>query len=246
MILAGKVTRASGIIVEATLPHVAVGTACVIQTSQGKLISAEVVGFSRSKALLMPFGELNGIGDGCAVWPRASAAEIPVGDALLGRVVDAAMRPVDGGEPPILNKRAPLNASPPHAMDRRRISRPLVLGIRSLDACLTCGEGQRVGIMAGPGVGKSVLLGMLARSASADVIVVGLVGERGREVREFVERDLGPEGLARSVVVVEHDMSFVRELGSRVTCLAEGTVLAEGSLDQVSANPVVIERYLGR
>jgi flagellum-specific ATP synthase len=202
VILAGKVTRASGIIVEATLPHVAVGTACVIQTSQGKLISAEVVGFSRSKALLMPFGELNGIGDGCAVWPRASAAEIPVGDALLGRVVDAAMRPVDGGDAPVLNKRAALNASPPNAMDRRRISRPLVLGIRSMDACLTCGEGQRVGIMAGPGVGKSVLLGMLARSASADVIVVGLVGERGREVREFVERDLGPEGLARSVVVV--------------------------------------------
>jgi flagellum-specific ATP synthase len=202
MVVSGKVTRASGIIVEATLPQVAVGTACVIETSGGKLISAEVVGFQRSKALLMPFGDLNGIGEGCAVWPRASAAEIPVGDALLGRVVDAAMRPVDGGPPLVLNKSASLNANPPHAMTRRRISRPLVLGIRALDACLTCGEGQRVGIMAGPGVGKSVLLGMLARSASADVIVVGLVGERGREVREFVERDLGPEGLARSVVVV--------------------------------------------
>jgi flagellum-specific ATP synthase len=150
----------------------------------------------------MPFGDLNGIGEGCAVWPRASAAEIPVGEALLGRIVDAAMRPVDGGPAPILSKRVSLNASPPHAMARRRISRPLVMGIRALDACLTCGEGQRVGIMAGPGVGKSVLLGMLARSANADIIVVGLVGERGREVREFVERDLGPEGLARSVVVV--------------------------------------------
>jgi flagellum-specific ATP synthase len=127
---------------------------------------------------------------------------VTVGEALLGRIVDAAMRPVDGGPDLILSKSVPLNASPPFAMSRRRISRPLVLGIRALDACLTCGEGQRIGIMAGPGVGKSVLLGMMARSASADVIVVGLIGERGREVREFVERDLGPAGLARSVVVV--------------------------------------------
>ena len=202
VVASGKVTRASGIIVEATLPRVAVGTACVIEVGEGRLISAEVVGFSRSKALLMPFGELAGIGEGCAVWPRASAAEVPVGDALLGRVVDAAMRPADGKPAPSLNKTAVLNAPPPPAMQRRRIARPLVLGIRSLDACLTCGEGQRVGIMAGPGVGKSVLLGMLARSANADIIVCALVGERGREVREFVERDLGPAGLARSVVVV--------------------------------------------
>ncbi len=202
LVVSGKVTRASGIIVEAMLPQVAVGTSCVIQTSAGKLISAEVVGFSRSRALLMPFGELAGIGEGCPVWPRATAAELPVGDALLGRIVDAAMRPVDGGPALTLNKSVPLNALPPHAMSRRRISRPLGLGIRAMDACLTCGEGQRVGIMAGPGVGKSVLLGMLARSADADVIVCGLVGERGREVREFVERDLGPKGLARSVVVV--------------------------------------------
>ena len=202
VVASGKVTRASGIIVEATLPRVAVGTACVILVGEGRLISAEVVGFSRSKALMMPFGELAGIGEGCAVGPRASAAEVPVGDALLGRVVDAAMRPADGKPAPSLNKTAVLNAPPPPAMQRRRIARPLVLGIRSLDACLTCGEGQRVGIMAGPGVGKSVLLGMLARSASADIIVCALVGERGREVREFVERDLGPAGLARSVVVV--------------------------------------------
>jgi flagellum-specific ATP synthase len=199
---AGKVTRASGIIVEATMPQVAVGTACAIDLGGGRTIQAEVVGFSRNKALLMPFGELAGIGEGCTVWPRSSSAEIPVGEALLGRVVDAAMRPADGGPALVLGRRAVLNAAPPQAMERRRISRPLVLGIRSLDACLTCGEGQRIGIMAGPGVGKSVLLGMLARSASADVIVCGLIGERGREVREFVERDLGAAGLARSVVVV--------------------------------------------
>ena len=130
VVASGKVTRASGIIVEATLPRVAVGTACVIEVGEGRLISAEVVGFSRSKALLMPFGELAGIGEGCAVWPRASAAEVPVGDALLGRVVDAAMRPADGKPAPSLNKTAVLNAPPPPAMERRRITRPLVLGIR--------------------------------------------------------------------------------------------------------------------
>jgi len=200
--VAGRVTRVSGILVEAILPSVAVGAACEIRLPNGRALTAEVVGFSHNRALLMPFGDLAGIGEGFPVRPLGWGAEIPVGADLLGRVVDAAMRPIDGGRPLLLPKRAPLQAPPPPAMMRRRISRPLVLGVRSLDACLTCGEGQRVGIMAGPGVGKSVLLGMLARSASADVIVCGLIGERGREVREFVERDLGPEGLARSVVVV--------------------------------------------
>jgi flagellum-specific ATP synthase len=201
VVLAGRVTRASGIMIEASLPHVTVGTACEIRASDGKVIVAEVVGFSGSRALLMPFGEVTGIGEGCAVVPRSRAAEVPVGEALLGRVCDAALRPLDGKPTPVLPERVLLNAPPPGAMSRQRIKRPLVLGIRAMDACLTCGEGQRLGIMAGPGVGKSLLMGMLARSASADVIVVGLIGERGREVREFVERDLGP-GLARSVVVV--------------------------------------------
>ena len=200
--VAGKVTRVSGIIVEATLPAVTVGTACEIRLASGKTLNAEVVGFAKSRALLMPFGDVTGVGEGCLVWPRSTGADIPVGDALLGRVVDAAMRPIDGGPAPVLRQRAPLYAAPPHAMTRRRISRPLVLGIRALDGCLTCGEGQRVGIMAGPGIGKSVLMGMLARGAAVDVIVVGLVGERGREVREFVERDLGSTGLRRAVVVV--------------------------------------------
>jgi flagellum-specific ATP synthase len=200
-VLAGRVTRASGIVVEAALPHVAVGTSCEIHAVGGHLVTAEVVGFSGPQAILMPFGDVRGIGEGCAVIPRASAGEIRVGASLLGRVVDAAMRPLDAAGPPLLPARVPLHASPPPAMTRARISRPLVLGIRSIDSCLTCGEGQRLGIMAGPGVGKSVLMGMLARSAEAEVIVVGLVGERGREVREFVERDLG-RGLERSVVVV--------------------------------------------
>ncbi|MES1208211.1 MAG: FliI/YscN family ATPase, partial [Pseudomonadota bacterium] len=202
IVMSGRVVRASGILVEAALPHVAVGTACEIRPPRCPPILAEVVGFSGSQALLMPFDEVKGIGEGCLVYPRASAGDIPVGDALLGRVVDPSMRPVDGKPVPPLRGHVPVHAAPPPAMQRRRIARPLVLGIRVLDALLTCGEGQRLGVMAGPGVGKSVLLGMLARSAAADVIVVGLVGERGREVREFVERDLGPAGLARSVVVV--------------------------------------------
>jgi flagellum-specific ATP synthase len=200
-VLAGRVIRASGILIEAMLPQVAVGTSCEVRTTGDRSVTAEVVGFSGSQAILMPFGDVRGIGEGCAVIPRASAGEIMVGEALLGRVVDAAMQPLDDQPQPLLHTRVPLHAPPPAAMSRRRIAKPLVLGIRSIDAILTCGEGQRMGIMAGPGVGKSVLLGMLARSADADVVVVGLVGERGREVREFVERDLGP-GLNRSVVVV--------------------------------------------
>lgn len=201
IVLEGRVRRSVGLVVEASLPGVAVGTSCEIRTVHGRKLTAEVVGFSGNLALLMPFGETQDLGEGCAVVPRRSAAEITVGDALLGRVVDAMMRPIDGGPSPILRDRAPVSAAPPPAMLRRRIAQPLALGVRALDTCLTVGEGQRVAIMAGPGVGKSVLMGMLARSAQADVIVVGLIGERGREVREFIERDLG-SGLSRSVVIV--------------------------------------------
>ena len=202
MPVAGKVTRVSGIIVEATLSTVAVGSACEIRLPGNRTLTSEVVGFSKNRALLMPFGDVAGVSEGCTVWPRSTGADIPVGEALLGRVVDAGIRPVDGGPALTLPQRVPLYAAPPSAMTRRRISRALPLGVRALDACLTVGEGQRVGIMAGPGVGKSVLMGMLARGAAVDVIVCGLVGERGREVREFVERDLGPQGQARTVVVV--------------------------------------------
>lgn len=200
--VAGQVTRVSGVIVEALLPQVAVGTACEVQTRTGRRVAAEVVGFSGPTALLVPFGEIHGIGAGDAVVPRGSTVALPMGPALLGRVVDAAMRPVDDGPTPLLSDRGRLDAEPPPAMRRRRIERPLPVGIRAIDAFVTLGEGQRMGVLAAPGVGKSSLLGMLARSADADVIVVGLVGERGREVREFVERDLGEAGLARSVVVV--------------------------------------------
>ena len=210
--LTGTVVRATGLIVEATLPRVPVGTACEIRTEDGQVVVAEVVGFAGGTARLMPLGEIQGIGEGCDVVPRAAADRVPVGDALLGRVLDASLQPVDNGPTPLLRFRAPLHAAPPPALHRRRVTAPIALGIRSIDACLTVGEGQRMAVMAGPGVGKSVLLGMLARSAQADVVVVGLVGERGREVREFLERDLG-KGLARAVVVIAtSDESPVKRL----------------------------------
>ncbi|HET9596900.1 MAG TPA: FliI/YscN family ATPase [Anaeromyxobacteraceae bacterium] len=221
--LTGTVVRAAGLVLEAALPRVPVGTACEIRAADGASVMAEVVGFFGQTARLMPLGDIHGIGEGCTVVPRAAADRIAVGDALLGRVVDAALRPVDGGPTPVLPARARLHATPPVAMERRRVTRPLPLGIRCIDAFLTVGEGQRLAIMAGPGVGKSVLLGMLARSADADVVVVGLVGERGREVREFIERDLG-DGLARAVVVVAtSDESALK----RVRAATVATTLAE-------------------
>jgi flagellum-specific ATP synthase len=212
------------LILEASLPRVALGTSCEITDDEGRTIMAEVVGFNGPTALLVPLGDMDGVREGSIVVPRAGGSELPVGDALLGRVVDARMQPIDGGPAMVLPDRARLSAPPPSAMKRRRIAAPMPLGVRSIDAFLTLGEGQRVGVMAGPGVGKSVLLGMIARHAKAEVIVCGLIGERGREVREFVERDLGPEGLKRSVVVVatgdESPLVRVRA-GMAATAVAE-------------------------
>ncbi len=218
--LTGTVIRATGLVVEASLPRVPVGTACEIRARDGGTVVAEVVGFHSGTAQLMPLGTIQGVAEGCEVVPRASADQVAVGDALLGRVVDASLRPVDGGPLPILRRRVPLHAAPPPAIHRRRVSDPVPLGIRAVDGMLTVGEGQRMAVMAGPGVGKSVLLGMLARSAQADVVVVGLIGERGREVREFIERDLGA-GLARSVVVVAtSDESPLKRLRAAMSATA--------------------------
>ena len=218
--LTGTVVRATGLLVEALLPRVPVGTACEIRANDGSLVHAEVVGFQGGTARLMPLSDIQGVAEGCDVVPRAAADRVPVGDGLLGRVVDASLRPVDGGPVPILRQRTSLHATPPPALQRRRVAEPLALGIRAIDAALTVGEGQRMAIMAGPGVGKSVLLGMLARSAKADVVVVGLIGERGREVREFIERDLA-DGLARSVVVVAtSDESPLKRLRAAMSATA--------------------------
>ena len=193
----GRVLQVVGTIIEAELPGVAVGAIADIGDTQ-----TEVVGFRENRALLMPLGELEGIAHGDAVRVRGTSLTIPVGDGLLGRVIDPLGLPLDGRPLRDCAGRRSLHADPPKAMSRARIDSPLPTGIRCIDGILTLGEGQRVAIMAGSGVGKSTLLGMAARNAQSEVNVVCLVGERGREVREFLERDLGPEGLARSVVIV--------------------------------------------
>lgn len=199
----GKVTRIVGLVVEGYCPHAAIGSLCELIPADGTgKIHAEIVGFRDSKALLMPLGELRGLGPGSLIRVIRSSATIRVGSNLLGRVIDAMENPQDGFGPPILNAQQELYALPPGPMDRQNISDPLDLGIRAINGLITCGMGQRMGIMSGSGIGKSVLLGMMAKYAKADVNVIALIGERGREVREFIERDLGKEGLARSVVVV--------------------------------------------
>ena len=199
----GKVTKIVGLVVEGHCPESSVGTLCELTPlGGGEPVPAEVVGFRDSRALLMPLGELRGLGPGSLIQVRQSSAAVNVGDALLGRVIDAMGRPIDDGPPPDLPASMPIYALPPGPMQRKKIEDPIDLGVRAINGLLTCGFGQRMGIMAGSGVGKSVLLGTMAKHARADVNVIALIGERGREVKEFMERDLGEEGLARSVVVV--------------------------------------------
>jgi flagellum-specific ATP synthase len=198
----GKVTKIVGLVVEGYCTSATVGTLCeILPLDSGDPVAAEVVGFRDGYTLLMPLGELRGLGPGSLIRVLRSSATMGCSDALLGRIIDAMGNPIDGGYPPRVDKHMPLYALPPDPMARKQIDEPLDLGVRSINAMLTCGKGQRMGIMAGSGVGKSVLLGTMAKHARADVNVIALIGERGREVREFVERDLGTEGLARSVVL---------------------------------------------
>ncbi len=200
--VSGKVIQIVGLVVEGYCPTATVGTLCrLLPLDGGEAVPAEVVGFRDSRALLMPLGELRGLGPGSLIQVMRSSASLPVGEQLLGRVIDALGHPLD--EKPLLpcEEECPLYALPSSPMARKPIVQPLDLGIKAINSLLTCGIGQRMGIMAGSGVGKSVLLGMMAKHTQADINVIALIGERGREVREFIERDLGPEGLARSVVV---------------------------------------------
>ncbi len=199
----GKVTRIIGLVVEGYCPQASVGSLCeLIPADEGTPIFAEVVGFRDNQALLMPLGEIRGLGPGSLIRVIRQSATIQVGNSLLGRVIDGMEEPQDGQPAPLLTEEADLYALPKNPMMRQTISEKIDLGVRAINGLLTCGLGQRMGIMAGSGVGKSVLLGMMAKYARADVNVIALIGERGREVREFIERDLGPEGLARSVIVV--------------------------------------------
>ncbi len=178
------------------------GAVVEVERDSGGSVQAEVIGFRDDLTLLYPYENLHGVRRGNRARLVRTVRRLRVGEGLLGRVVDAQGRAIDGRTEPALSDRTETNRRPPPPMERPRIDQPIATGIRAIDGLLTCGKGQRMGIFAGSGVGKSVLLGMMARYTSADVIVIGLIGERGREVNEFLQRDLGPEGLARSVVVV--------------------------------------------
>ncbi|HEX8284519.1 MAG TPA: type III secretion system ATPase SctN [Pyrinomonadaceae bacterium] len=198
----GRVTEIVGILIRAAVPGARVGELCLIRSPHhAKELKAEVVGFSGSEVILMPLGDLHDVAMGAEVIPTGAVMSVRVGEGLVGRILNGLGEPADGGVPFAGGEEYPLTAKPPAPMSRRRISRPLATGIRAIDGLLTLGEGQRIGVFAAAGVGKSTLLGMLARNTEADVNVVALVGERGREVRDFVEQDLGAEGLRRSVVV---------------------------------------------
>jgi flagellum-specific ATP synthase len=225
----GRVRQAIGLVIEAEGLALPVGAVCDVRMPGGKALPCEVVGFREDVTLLMPLGELQGVRRGDDVVCRSSLQRVPVGPGLLGRVIDAQGNPIDGGPPLVLEELRPLQARPPQPLDRERILEPLATGVRAIDALLTCGKGQRLGLFAGSGVGKSTLLGMCARGTAADVTVIALVGERGREVREFVEKDLGPEGLKRSVVVVE---TSERPALLRVRAPFTATAVAEHFRDQ--------------
>jgi flagellum-specific ATP synthase len=198
----GRVDDLIGLIVEATGLEAEIGEVCTIDAGRRRpAVPAEVVGFRAGRTLLMPLGEIHGIGPGNTVAGTGRPVRVPVGDELLGRVIDGLGRPIDGLDRPLPTLARSTQAPPPAALERPRIEERVSLGVRALDALVPVGQGQRLGIFAGSGVGKSSLLGMIARSCTADVNVIALVGERGREVREFIERDLG-DALSRSVVVV--------------------------------------------
>ena len=225
--LRGRLTRISGLALEAALGGVCQGE--VVEVGAGPPLLAEVVGLREERAVLLPLGEPAGIGLDAAVRPTGAPLSVRAGEALLGRVLDGLGRPIDGRPSPGGLVSWAVDRPPPPALSRARVRQPLPLGVRSLDGFLTVGRGQRLGLFAGAGVGKSLLLGRIARDAAADAVVVCLVGERGREVREFVEDALGPDGLARSVVVAATSdaPALVRLRAPQVaTALAEW--LAEG------------------
>ena len=221
----GRVTKVLGFVIEADGPASRLGSICHIYP-KGELttVKAEVFGFRDDRMLLVPLGELRGIAPGNRVVAKELRAQAPVGDGLLGRVIDGLGNPIDDKGPISWANAYPIYSDPINPLLRKRISQPLDLGIRAVNGVLTMGCGQRMGIFAGSGVGKSVLLGMVAKKTSADVNVIALIGERGRELNDFIQRDLGPEGLARSVVVVatSDHLPLIRMRGAFVaTAIAE-------------------------
>ncbi len=223
----GRIREVVGLVARARIPEAFVGELCEIRNPRSKTtVKAEVSGFADGDALLMPLGSLENIGPASEVTPLGRGLTVPVGPELLGRVLDGLGQPMDMRDKGPLQcaREYPVMAAPPDPLRRKRVTKPLSLGVRVIDSLLTCGEGQRVGLFAAAGVGKSTLLGMIARNTEADVNVIGLIGERGREVRDFIEHDLGPEGMRRSVIVcaTSDQPSLVRLKGAYVaTAIAE-------------------------
>jgi flagellum-specific ATP synthase len=198
----GTVCRVAGLVVESKGPAVPVGALCRIEGTEGRQpVMAEVVGFKENVIYLMPLGTIQGINPGSIVTSTGERLRVPVGENLLGRVVNGLGNPIDNKGPLLTTSYRPLYNDPPPSLKRQRITEPLFTGIKAVDTLCTCGKGQRIGVFSGSGVGKSILMGMIARGTNADVTVIGLVGERSREVREFIANDLGKEGLENSVVV---------------------------------------------
>lgn len=200
--VSGRVTHVIGMLIESSGPSVHLGELCYVVNRGGTSVPCEVVGFKQDKVLLMALGEMERIAPGAEVFPTGDTHLVALTPALCGRVLDALGNPIDGKGPIIAEQYYPATQAPPEALSRPPISAILPTGVRAIDATCTVGEGQRIGIFAGSGVGKSTLMGMIATKSEADINVIALVGERGREVREFIENELGSEGLSRSVVVV--------------------------------------------
>ena len=198
----GEVLEMIGLLVESRGPGSAIGDFCEIRTRGGRKIRTQVIGFRNGRVLSMPLEDTGGLSLGDAIIARGGEGDLDVSPDLLGRVLDGFGTPMDGGPPVLSCETRPLYAVPPNPLLRAHIDERLVTGIRVIDGLLPCGKGQRIGVFGGSGVGKSTLLGSMARSSSADVNVIALIGERNREVREFLEHDLGEEGMKRSIVVV--------------------------------------------
>ncbi len=220
----GRIAQVVGLVIESNGPPAKMGEVCRILPDGEAPVLAEVVGFRNERLLLMPLGPMGGIKPGSRIIGTGRPFMVPVGLELQGRILDGLGQPIDSRGPLGNKLKVPMDRPPPNPLQRRRIDRAMPMGVRTLDSLLTVGIGQRLGIFAGSGVGKSTLLGMIARNAKADINVIGLIGERGREVREFIEKDLGPEGMARSVVVcaTSDTPALVRLKGAFVaTAIAE-------------------------
>ncbi len=226
----GRITEAVGMLIRAVVPQVKMGEVCLIKR-QGEPLAAEVVGFTKDEVILSPLGDMKGIGPSSEVIPMRMPLHIKVGPNLLGRVLNGMGQPLDEDTkgPLHLEETVSVINAPPDPLKRTVITKPISVGVRSIDGILTCGRGQRVGIFAAAGVGKSTLLGMIARNAVADVNVISLIGERGREVREFLINDLGPEGMKRSVIIVSTSDQAAQ---MRLNAAYVGTAIAEYFRDQ--------------